>query len=82
MSVSAQSPPVDPQVLRSQLHQCIDAVADEDLAEVHRQWMELELTRLWNIMCEGAQKDMDEGRLEPDDIEAAIKAHRARHPYR
>ena len=56
-------------------------LTDAELEAAHRALLDIELERLWNRMCDGAQKDMDEGRLDPAAIDRAIKDFRARNPY-
>ena len=72
----------DPKELRSALHERMDQLNEEDLLAVRNLLLEIEIRRVREQLgCE-----FDElraaGELAPEKIEASIREHRARHPYR
>ena len=74
-------PQIPPQELRPLLHQKIDSLADEDLADVHRRLLELEAQRLTAELGREFADDWATGRLSEESIASAIREHRAAHPY-
>jgi hypothetical protein len=73
--------PTDPKELRPLLHQKVDALTDHELAAVHDLLREFERRSLFAQMADEAEQDRQSGKLEPALIDAAIRSHRARHPY-
>ena len=72
----------DPKELRPLLHERIDQLADEELESVRQALLKLEI----HHVREELGREVDEleaaGELTPEKIEASVRAHRARHPYR
>lgn len=68
--------------LRQQWHERIDAIPESELAAAHELWVQTEIDRLLHKVAEGGARDFAEGKLDPADIDKAIKEFRARHPYR
>ena len=72
----------DPKELRPALHAHIDHCSDEELEVVRKALLKFELDRLVAEMGEEAQADYAAGKYAPELVNAAIKEHRAKHPYR
>ena len=72
----------DPQQLRALLHERLDHCTDAELEAVRKALVQFEAERLLAEIGEAAQADMDAGKYDPALVEAAIREHRARHPYR
>ena len=70
----------DPQQLRAILHDRLDHCTDAELEAVRKALMQFEAERLLAEIGEAAQADA--GKYDPALVEAAIREHRARHPYR
>lgn len=80
--MSTETVTADPAKLRPLLHQKLDALTDGDLAAVHDLLQEFERRALFAQMADDTEAERQAGKLEPHLIDAAIRAHRARHPYR
>jgi hypothetical protein len=74
--------PTDVKELRPHLHRRIDSFSDAEIAAVNELLGEFERRSLFARMAEEAEEDRVAGQLEPELIDSAIKAHRARQPYR
>ena len=72
----------DPKELRPLLHERIERATDEELEAVRKALLKLEAERAFAEMAAGAQADHLAGKHDPVLVEAAIREHRARHPYR
>ena len=72
----------DPKELRPALHAHIDLCTDEELEVVRKALLKLELERLVTEIGAKAQADYEAGKYTPELVEAAIKEHRAKDPYR
>ncbi len=72
----------DPKELRPLLRERIERATDEELEAVRKALLKLELDRLMAEMGKGAQADWEAGKLAPELVEAAIREHRAKYPYR
>ena len=72
----------DPQQLRALLHERLDHCSDAELEAVRKALLQFKSERLLASIGEAAQADMDAGKYDPALVEADIRAHRARHPYR
>ena len=72
----------DPKELRPLLHERIDQLTDGELESVRKALLKVELDRLVEEMGRNTQADWEAGKLAPELIEAAIREHRAKHPYR
>jgi hypothetical protein len=59
----------------------VAALGPTGLAAVHQFLERLELAQLSEEIQEEAEALRQAGKLEPDLIEAAIRAHRIKHPY-
>lgn len=66
----------------AELARVADGLSDEEIESAHRALLKMEIDRLWRQIGEEAQRDWEEGRLDPAEIEKSIKEFRARHPYR
>ena len=73
---------IDPKDLRPLLHRKLDEFSDSEIAAVHDLLREFERRCLFAQMADEAEQDREAGKLEPALVDAAIRAHRARHPYR
>ena len=82
MSSSTVPAPLDMKELRPLLHRKLDEFSDTDIAAVHALLQEFERQRLFTKMAEEAEDDRLAGKVAPALVEAAIRAHRAQHPYR
>ena len=74
--------PTDPKELRPLLHERIEHATDEELEAVRKALLKLELDRQVEEMGKNAQADWAAGKHAPELVEAAIREHRAKHPYR
>ena len=72
----------NPKELRPLLHKKLDEIPDAELEATHKALLQLELDRLVAEMGAQAQADWDAGKYSPELVEAAIREHRAKHPYR
>ena len=72
----------DPKELRPLLHQKLDAFSDAEITAVHEVLREFERRWLFAKMADEAEEDRLAGRHDPALVEAAIRNHRAKHPYR
>ena len=72
----------DPKELRPLLHERIDQCSPEELEAVRKLLLECEAKRLFDEMAADAEADRLAGKHDPALVEAAIREHRARHPYR
>ena len=72
----------DPEQLRPLLHERIDQCNPEELEAVRKLLLEWEAKRLFAAMAADAEADRLAGKHEPALVEAALREHRARHPYR
>ncbi len=72
----------DPKELRPLLRERIEHATDAELEAVRKALLKLEAERAFAEMSAGAQADHLAGKHEPVLVEAAIREHRARHPYR
>ena len=70
------------QQLRPVVHENIDRLSDTELAAVHRMLLQMEIERLAQSVSEGVEEARQAGKLDPADIQASIREHRARHPYK
>ncbi len=72
----------DPKELRPLLRERIEHATDEELEAVRTALLKLEI----HHVREELGREVDEleaaGELTPEKVEASIRAHRARHPYR
>ena len=73
---------MDPKQLRPLLHRKLDEFSDSEIAAVHDLLREFERRWLFAQMADEAEQDRLAGKLDPGLVEAAIRAHRAQHPYR
>lgn len=73
---------IDPKELRPLLHRKLDEFSDSEIAAVHELLREFERRWLFAQMADEAEQDRQAGKLEPTLVDAAIRAHRAQHPYR
>lgn len=71
----------NPDELRPLLHERIDQCTPEELDAVRKVLLEWEARRLFGEMAEGAEVDRLAGKHDPGLVDAAIREHRARHPY-
>ena len=72
----------DPKELRPLLRERIEHATDAELEAVRKALLKLEAERAFGEMAAGAQADHLAGKHDPVLVEAAIREHRARHPYR
>ena len=72
----------DPKELRPLLRERIEHATDAELEAVRKALLKLELDRIVEEMGRGAQADWEAGKHTPELVEAAIREHRAKHPYR
>ena len=72
----------DPKELRPLLRERIDHATDAELEAVRKALLKLELDRIVEEMGRDAQADWEAGKHAPELVEAAIREHRAKHPYR
>ena len=72
----------DPKELRPLLRERIEHATDAELEAVRKALLKLEAERAFAEMAAGAQADHLAGKHDPVLVEAAIREHRARHPYR
>lgn len=79
--MSAQTATLNPQELRPLLHQKLDAFSDGAIAAVNDLLVEFERRWLFAQMAEDAEADRLAGKHDPELIEQAVRAHRAKHPY-
>lgn len=70
----------DPKELRPLLHARIDQCTDAELEAVRKALLLIEAERLAQSVGEAVDRAMDAGKF--DDLDASIREHRARHPYR
>ena len=70
----------DPQQLRALLHERLDHCSDMELEAVRKTLLQLEAERLMTSIGEAVDEAIAAGKF--DDVEAGIRDHRARHPYR
>lgn len=80
--VSESLAPVDPAALRPLVHQRIDNLRDEELVAVNRLLLEFEARLLFEKSGDEAAGDWRAGRLTGEAVDAAIREHRRKHPYR
>jgi hypothetical protein len=73
---------LSPQQLRPVVHENIDRLSDTELAVVHRVLLQMEIERLADSVSEGVEEARLAGKLDPVSIQASIREHRARHPYK
>lgn len=71
---------LDPKELRPLLHKKLDELPDAELEAAHRALLQLEAERLAASVGEAVDRAVDAGKF--DDLDASIREHRARHPYR
>lgn len=72
----------DPKELRPLLHERIDRLADEELESVRQALLKLEIHQVREELGRKVDELEAAGELTPEKIEASVRAHRARHPYR
>ena len=72
----------DPKELRPLLRERIEHATDAELEAVRKALLKLEAERAFAEMAAQAQADHLAGKHDPVLVEAAIREHRARHPYR
>ena len=72
----------DPKELRPALHAHIDRCTDKELEVVRLALLEIEMREAFTEMARGAEEDRLAGKHDPALVQAAILAHRAKHPYR
>lgn len=72
----------DPEQLRPLLRERIEHCSPAELEAVRKLLLEWEARRLFATMAAGAEADRLEGKHDPVLVEAAVREHRARHPYR
>ena len=70
----------DPQQLRALLHERLDQCSDVELDAVRKTLLQLEAERLMTSIGGAVDEAIAAGKF--DDVEAGIREHRARHPYR
>ena len=71
----------DPKELRPLLRERIEHATDAELEAVRKALLKLELDRIMEEMGKDAQADWEAGKHAPELVEAAIREHRAKHPY-
>ena len=71
----------DPKELRSILRERLEHCTEEELEAVRKALLQLEINRLVDEMGAEARADWDAGKYAPELVEAAIREHRAKHPY-
>ena len=72
----------DPKELRPLLHERIDQLTDEELESVRQALLKLEIRHVREELGREVDELEAAGELTPEKIEASVRAHRARHPYR
>ena len=72
----------DPKELRPLLHERIEHATDEDLLAMRNLLLEIEIRRVREQLGREVDGLCAAGELTPEKIEASIREHRARHPYR
>lgn len=72
---------LDPKELRPLLHRKLDEFSDREIGAVHELLREFERRWLFAEMSDDAEEDRQAGKLEPALVDAAIRTHRAQHPY-
>ncbi len=82
MSTLTARMPTDPKVLRPMLHTQVDTLPDAALELARRFLLEIELQQITAELDDAADEARAAGRLTPEQITAAVAAHRAAHPYR
>lgn len=65
-----------PQELRPLVHQKVDALTDQELAEVHRQLLLLELRREMDSIGDNLSNEWLHGRVTQDKVDLAVKTYR------
>ena len=73
---------LEPKELRPLLHQKLDQIPDAELEAVHKALLKLKAEQFFQEMAAGAEEDRLAGKHDPALVDAAIREHRARHPYR
>jgi hypothetical protein len=73
---------LDPKKLRPLLHRKLDEFSDSEIAAVHELLREFERRWLFAQMADEAEQDRVAGKMKPELVDAAIRAHRERNPYR
>lgn len=72
----------DPEQLRPLLRERIAHCSPEELEAVRRTLLQFELNRAIQSVGEAIDEAAARGDLTRDQIDTAIREHRARHPYR
>jgi len=72
----------DPKELLPLLHERIDQCSPEELEAVRKTLLQFELNRLMETVGEACDEAAARGEMAPEKIAAALREHRARHPYR
>lgn len=73
---------LDPQMMRPLVHEKVDRLSDEELAEVHKQLVLLEARRELDRIGAEIKEEWDSGRITQEKIDETIRHYRATHPYR
>jgi hypothetical protein len=82
MNLQLDKPPKDAKALREELHKHVDDLPEGDLQAVNKVLGHLVIDRLVGELNDAFDEDRRAGRLTPERIQAAIAAHRAKHPYK
>ena len=72
----------DPKELRPLLRERIEHATDEELEAVRKALLKLEIHHVREELGREVDELETAGELTPEKIEASVRAHRARHPYR
>jgi hypothetical protein len=73
---------LDPKELRPLLHKKLDELPDAELEAAHKALLLIEAKQLMDGVSAAVDDAYARGECTPEKLEASIREHRARHPYR